>query len=229
MLSQIEEALLPIIIAGAIGLLLGAALSTWLRAPRRSDHADAEAAARRRRPALETRVEPAPGAGFETPQASPRWSRDKAPLVADLLLVDDSAVARAKLRKLFDAAGYSVQLARDGVEALALLEAGRYQLMITDLEMPNMDGATLIDNCRLLPQTASMPILTITGHENLRVKFNQCRNISGVHRKPWVDDILLSHVAALVGSTRAQPPGASPRTGLRPSVGAERGAPLIHA
>jgi hypothetical protein len=43
-----------------------------------------------------------------------------------------------------------------------------------------------------------MPILAISGHENLRAKFNECRDICGVHRKPWVDDILLSHVATLV-------------------------------
>ena len=45
-----------------------------------------------------------------------------------------------------------------------------------------------------------MPILAISGHESLRAKFNECRAICGVHRKPWVDDILLSHVATLVGT-----------------------------
>lgn len=122
------------------------------------------------------------------------------PLVADLLLVDDSAVARAKLRRLFEPAGYKVHLACDGVEALAMLEEGRYALMITDLEMPNMDGVTLINTCLQRPQTAHMPILAISGHENLRAKFNECRRVSGVHRKPWVDDILLSHVGTLVSA-----------------------------
>jgi CheY-like chemotaxis protein len=122
-------------------------------------------------------------------------------LVADLLLVDDSAVARAKMRRLFEPAGYKVHLACDGIEALAMLEQGRYALMITDLEMPNMDGVTLINTCLERPQTAHMPILAISGHENLRAKFNECRRVSGVHRKPWVDDILLSHVGTLV-STR---------------------------
>jgi CheY-like chemotaxis protein len=55
------------------------------------------------------------------------------PQAADLLLVDDSAVARAKLRKLFEAAGYQVHLACDGIETLALLDKGRYVLIITDL------------------------------------------------------------------------------------------------
>jgi CheY-like chemotaxis protein len=126
------------------------------------------------------------------------------PHVADLLLVDDSAVARAKLRRLFESAGYEVHLACDGIEALALLDKGRYGMMITDLEMPNMDGVTLINTCLDRPQTARMPILAISGHEGLRAKFNECRNIAGVHRKPWVDDILLSHVATLVSTRRAR-------------------------
>jgi CheY-like chemotaxis protein len=119
---------------------------------------------------------------------------------ADLLVVDDSAVARAKLRRLFEAAGYQVHLANDGVEALALLGKGDYRMLITDLEMPNMDGVTLINTCLGQPHTARMPILAISGHEGLRAKFNACRDICGIHRKPWVDDILLSHVATLVGT-----------------------------
>ena len=172
MLLPIPDAMLPLLTAGAGGLLIGAGLcAAWLR-----------------------------GRGAAHRQASPRdVAGPVRTQVADLLLVDDSAVARTKLRRLFEKAGYEVRLAHDGLEALAELEKGRFALMITDLEMPNMDGAALIDACRAQPQTARMPILAITGHENLRVKFNQCGDISGVHRKPWVDDILLSHVATLVG------------------------------
>ena len=120
------------------------------------------------------------------------------PQVADLLLVDDSAVARAKLRRLFEKNRYDVHLACDGAEALAMLQNGRYALMITDLEMPNVDGIQLINTCLSQAHTARMPIIAISGHENLRARFNECRDICGVHRKPWADDILLSHVATLV-------------------------------
>lgn len=158
-------------------------------------------------PAVE-RVPVAPGkaplsadTGGRPPPPRSLLRRTRAPKeVADILLVDDSAVARAKLRKLFEPAGYRVHLACDGVEALAMLEQGRYALMITDLEMPNMDGVTLINTCLVRPQTAHMPILAISGHDSLRAKFNECRRVSGVHRKPWVDDILLSHVATLVSA-----------------------------
>lgn len=189
MFSSIHEVLLPTLLAGAVGLLAGLAVSKWRR----------------------------------------RVVDDSAPPGVDLLLVDDSAVARAKLRRLFEPAGYTVQLARDGVEALALLNAGHYQLMITDLEMPNMDGPTLIDTCRNQARTERMPILAVTGHENLRAQFNQCRNISGLHRKPWHDDILLSHVAALVGPRQARvaAPGADRPAAVAPE--GERRAPMVHA
>jgi CheY-like chemotaxis protein len=199
MLAQIRDPLLLILlplVGGLVGYLMG------LRRPR----AAVGSAPPAREPAdashgLPTRLRRG-AALLRTP-----WRPLVAPVpaqAADLLLVDDSAVARAKLRKLFESAGYQVQLARDGVEALALLENGRYAMMITDLEMPNMDGVTLINTCLDRPHIARMPILAVSGHESLRAKFNECRYISGVHRKPWVDDILLSHVGTLIGTRRAR-------------------------
>jgi hypothetical protein len=60
-----------------------------------------------------------------------------------------------------------------------------------------------------------MPILAISGHENLRARFNACRDICGVHRKPWVDDVLTSHVATLVG---ARPLPQTPARGRSPAA-----------
>lgn len=186
--------LLSLFVAAVLGAAVGGAL-TWarLRGPARSYIPETPAA-----------VEPAtPDAAL--PAATLR--RASAPaLTADVLVVDDSAVARVKLRRLLESQGYSVRLANDGVEALALLEQGRYALMISDLEMPNMDGVTLIHTCLSRPETARMPILAISGHEDLRARFNACHDICGVHRKPWVDDVLTSHVATLVGPRPPHPP-----------------------
>lgn len=193
------DALLLSLFAGGVGLAIGSGLPGLLKALWRRHTAAAVAAAQAARPSQW----PAPSARAAR-QARPVSGYPalppSLPMAADLLLVDDSAVARAKLRRLFEPAGYQVHLAKDGVEALALLERGRYAMLITDLEMPNMDGVTLINTCLARPQTAHMPILAISGHESLRAKFNECRAICGVHRKPWVDDILLSHVATLVGT-----------------------------
>lgn len=183
------DALLLLLAGGAIGLLLGGGFVTVMM--RQARHLEPVPAPAKAPSAARAAVRVAP----PVPRAPPPAAL---PQAADLLVVDDSAVARAKLRKLFEPAGYNVHLARDGVEALALMEKGRYALMITDLEMPNMDGVELINHCLQQPQIKGMPILAISGHENLRAKFNECRDVCGVHRKPWVDDILLSHVATLV-------------------------------
>ena len=148
---------------------------------------------------------PPPPGGVAAPASPPQPTL---PLAADLLLVDDSAVARAKLRKMFEPMGYRVHLARDGVEAMALLDKGRYGLMITDLEMPNMDGVALIGAVQGQPRTARMPILAITGHENLQARLDECQQISGIYLKPWVDADLVSHVAALVTTRSATTSGA---------------------
>lgn len=193
------DTLLISLFAGGIGLAIGAVLPGLLKALWRRQAAAAPAQA--------------PPPSVRTGRQSPALVRPPMgpplPAAADLLLVDDSAVARAKLRRLFEAAGYQVHLAKDGLEALVLLERGRYAMMITDLEMPNMDGVALINTCLAQPQTAHMPILAVSGHESLRAKFNECRDICGVHRKPWVDDILLSHVAALIGTRQALLPALS--------------------
>jgi CheY-like chemotaxis protein len=205
MLLQFQDALLLMLLAGTMGLIIGVGVPAGLRAWRQPR----PAAAKTPHLAPYTAPHPAPvRQGAAAPATHRARTRSRAqpllPQAADLLLVDDSAVARAKLRRLFERAGYSVQLACDGVEALALLQRGRYALMVTDLEMPKMDGVTLINTCLRQPQTARMPMLAVSGHENLRAKFNECRQICGVHRKPWVDDILLSHVAALVGTRWAR-------------------------
>lgn len=199
MLAQYQDVLLLIL------LPLVGGLAGYLMAQRRPA-AGAQASPVTPQPPLSQGALPVPlhPATAAIKARSKRLTGPALPQAADLLLVDDSAVARAKLRKLFEAAGYQVHLACDGVEALALLGKGRYALMITDLEMPNMDGATLINTWLDRPHAAHMPILAISGHEDLRAKFNQCRSIAGVHRKPWVDDILLSHVATLASTRRAR-------------------------
>jgi chemosensory pili system protein ChpA (sensor histidine kinase/response regulator) len=202
------DALPLILLAAVVGLGAGWGLAMWmarrLQPPQPPGTPEPTTTERPAAWALRTDTAAAPtvdAAARPGPPPPPATVAPTAP-AADLLVVDDSAVARTKLRRLFEGAGYQVQLANDGVEALALLDRAEYRLLITDLEMPNMDGVTLINTCLARPQTARMPILAISGHESLRAKFNECRDICGIHRKPWVDEVLLSHVVALVGARR---------------------------
>ena len=116
----------------------------------------------------------------------------------DLLVVDDSAVARAKLRKLLEGAGYSVALANDGAEALELLASGSFSVLITDLEMPNMNGFELIAAVQGNMDTEDMPIVAITGHDEMQARVHDCQGLYGIFKKPWNDRELLKRVATLV-------------------------------
>jgi len=115
-----------------------------------------------------------------------------------LLLVDDSAVARAKLSKLFLGAGYRITVAKDGVEALERLAEQRFQLMITDLEMPNKDGFELIAAVQGDLETEDMPVIAITGHDDMQARVSQVQGLYGIFKKPWNDRELLKRVEALV-------------------------------
>jgi len=117
---------------------------------------------------------------------------------ASILVVDDSAVARAKLRKLFETAGYAVAVAHDGVEAMALLEQRRFAVLVTDLEMPNMNGIELIAAVQGSLDSEDLPIVAITGHDELQARVHDCQGLYGIFKKPWNDRELLKRIEALV-------------------------------
>jgi two-component system chemotaxis response regulator CheY len=80
-----------------------------------------------------------------------------------ILIVDDSATMILSVKSTLEMSGFSVETANDGVQALGKLKSGsRPDLIITDMNMPNMDGLELIRNVKLLPGFRFTPILTLT-------------------------------------------------------------------
>ena len=131
---------------------------------------------------------PAPPAPPPPPPPPPRPA---------VLVVDDSAVARAKLRKLFDTAGYDVEVANDGAQALDLLPTRHFAVLVTDLEMPVMDGFQLIAAVQGAMETEDLPIIAITGHDEMQARVNDVKGLYGIFKKPWNDRELLKRVGAL--------------------------------
>jgi two-component system chemotaxis response regulator CheY len=79
-----------------------------------------------------------------------------------ILAVDDSASMRQMVSFTLKGAGYEVEQATDGVEALALAKSGQFDLVLSDVNMPNMDGLTLTKELRSLPEYRFTPILVLT-------------------------------------------------------------------
>jgi len=79
-----------------------------------------------------------------------------------ILIVDDSRTVRDSLKFFLKEGGYDVLEGADGVEALKVLETARPNLIITDVNMPNMDGLTLLENVRKSSDHKFIPVLVLT-------------------------------------------------------------------
>lgn len=94
---------------------------------------------------------------------SPEPESRSAPRTPTVLVVDDQFTVRELQRSILEAAGYLVQTARDGREAWDLLAAGAgVDLVLTDIEMPGMDGLELAGAIRRRPDGDSLPIVMVT-------------------------------------------------------------------
>jgi two-component system chemotaxis response regulator CheY len=95
---------------------------------------------------------------------SPAW-RQTSPetaAMASILAVDDSITMRQMTRIALQGGGHDVVTAEDGLSALDIARSTAFDLVITDLQMPDMDGITLIGELRKLPAMRDRPMLVLT-------------------------------------------------------------------
>ena len=79
------------------------------------------------------------------------------------LVVDDFSTMRRIVRNLLKELGYSnVEEAEDGVVALSKLKGGGFEFVVSDWNMPNMDGLTMLKTIRADPELQSLPVLMVT-------------------------------------------------------------------
>jgi two-component system chemotaxis sensor kinase CheA len=92
--------------------------------------------------------------------ARPAAASTAAPL--PILVVDDSLTTRMLERSILESAGYEVDLAASGEEALEIASARRYGLILTDIDMPGIDGFTLVERSRADPELAGVPAILVS-------------------------------------------------------------------
>ena len=117
---------------------------------------------------------------------------------SDILLVDDDTLLRGMVAEWLTQIGYSLREAPDGVAALALLRAAPARLLITDMQMPALNGAeTLAIVRREFPM---LPVIAMSGHFDSGAGFTRDTVIkqgaSKVLAKPFSRDDLLTLVRA---------------------------------
>ena len=80
--------------------------------------------------------------------------------IRNILIVDDEENARIGLSELLSSEGYEVAAACDGIEALDCLQCGQYQLVITDINMPRMNGMAFLD--QLVDRHPDLDVIMMT-------------------------------------------------------------------
>jgi len=116
-----------------------------------------------------------------------------------LLIVDDSFSMRQTLGIALRGAGYEVVEACDGQDALGKLDGRKYNLIISDVNMPNMDGISFVKAAKALPNYKFTPIIMLTTEgDATKVQAGKDAGVRAWVLKPFQPPALLDAVAKLV-------------------------------
>lgn len=122
-----------------------------------------------------------------------------------VVVADDSISVRKFVGRMLEKAGYRVKLATDGLDAAELITQVGCHLLITDLEMPRMNGYELMAQLRQSSTTRRIPVLVVTSRAGAKHRDRALKEgASGFLTKPVQEDQLIAVVAQLIGSESRQ-------------------------
>ncbi|MBC7502812.1 MAG: response regulator, partial [Herminiimonas sp.] len=133
------------------------------------------------------------------PRVATTLSSVSKPALLSVLIVDDALSVRTSLLQLVQDAGFRAEVARDGIDAINTLRTFRPDVVLTDLEMPNMNGVELTSHIRGRDDLKRMPIIMITSRS--QDKHRQLAAQAGVDAyftKPYNDSELLQTIRSAI-------------------------------
>jgi two-component system, chemotaxis family, chemotaxis protein CheY len=117
-----------------------------------------------------------------------------------ILVVDDSAVIRQVEESVLGQAGYQVASANGGKEAITKMEAQTFNLILTDLNMPDLDGVSLIKHVRASAKHRMTPVVMITTEsKDSKKQEGKAAGATAWMVKPFSAEQLLSVVKRIIG------------------------------
>jgi PleD family two-component response regulator len=117
-----------------------------------------------------------------------------------VLVVDDDHIAARVVKQVVGSAGYEVQVADDAAQAMQVLRQDTLDLVMLDVDLPDINGIELLRRMRANPALASLPVLMLTGHgEKETIVACMAAGASDFVVKPFARDALLMKIERLVG------------------------------
>ena len=109
--------------------------------------------------------------------------------MANILCVDDSLVIRRLLKKILETSGHNVTVAEDGEKAMDCVRNNHFDLILSDVNMPNMTGTGFVSKLRRIPEYEKTPVVMVTtesdGYKKEKLK---SLGASGWLRKPFTEE-----------------------------------------
>jgi CheY-like chemotaxis protein len=157
-----------------------------------------------RQAALETaRVEAEQQAALEAARLEAERATPRTPEQTMVMVADDSKIVRIKTGRLLAQHQYQVAFATDGLDAAQQIEASMPHVLITDVEMPGMDGFELTRRVRANPRTAHIPVIMITAADERHRADAARAGVNVLLGKPYPDEQLIAHVASTLANAVA--------------------------
>lgn len=118
-----------------------------------------------------------------------------------ILIVDDSPVVLAMLEDALVGMGYGVTAAGNGQDGLRKIEASKFDLIITDLSMPVMDGIAFVKAAKQLPNCKFVPVVFLSSEEDeARIAEAKKAGASTFLRKPFKENQLATILKVVIGA-----------------------------
>ncbi|MGH9756185.1 MAG: response regulator, partial [Candidatus Acidiferrales bacterium] len=151
----------------------------------------------------------APGAEAVAEGSIPAEAVDRIEHERVVVVADDSISVRKFVGRMLEKAGFRVRLASDGLEASEIIAQSGCHLIVTDLEMPRMNGYELMAHLRQNPITRRIPVLVVTSRAGAKHRDRAIKEgASAFLTKPVQEDQLLATVEGLVGAETSREPTA---------------------
>lgn len=122
-----------------------------------------------------------------------------------IIIVDDDPIVRQSVTDLLTSRGFATKSAASAFQARGLLLKSRPDLLILDRRLPDAEGVNLLEEIRVLPGCASLPVLFLTGKNSPSDQVEGLESGDDYLAKPFIGKVLLARIKALLRRTRRPP------------------------
>lgn len=119
-----------------------------------------------------------------------------------ILIVDDEAAVADLIEAVLVSEGYTVAIARDGVQGILLARDWKPDLVLMDIMLPGVDGTTAIRRLKSDPATSELPIVAMSAGRTIRRQSNELTDADAALAKPFDIEALLAQIEFLLSRHR---------------------------